>query len=284
MKKIYFVVTLAVLVSLISCKKENQSIIESQIIDVCVGTSLLPSIDGVPNTKADEYTIPQGYKIRYILEAWSTDENPFCACRSVTVTEELENIQFSFRIVKGTYNFLIWADFVPDNFNGTKDMHYETSDGLIAVKVKVDDKNQYIGCDISRDAFAATILGQEIEKDIQLTAQLKRPLAKLTINNDDVSKVEGNKSVSITFETPLPDTYNVLTGIATNSGERSILPIFPNTKVNSVIAFDYLFVTAIGETQHNCSFTYDSKTITSIIPIQINKQTNVTAKFTTNNP
>ena len=92
---------------------------------------------------------PAQYDLRYIMEAW-TDETPsrLAYRQTVTVDNDFINtsVKFTARLVAMEYNFIFWADFVPQ---GTSEDHvYNTSstNGLQEITISSEGRqagNEY---------------------------------------------------------------------------------------------------------------------------------------------
>ncbi|MEE1168823.1 MAG: DUF6562 domain-containing protein, partial [Alistipes sp.] len=124
------------------------------------------------------------YDIRFILEVY--DENGVLAKERIIKRED-ENTEttFSLRLVPGrAYNFVVWADFIPETQVGEGDYHYNTANGLRNVKVN------YSSWDVineSRDAYTEVATVHNFSNTSVIpTMTLTRPFAKLRVVTDDI--------------------------------------------------------------------------------------------------
>lgn len=215
------------------------------------------------------YSTPSGYKPRYILEVYYLD--------TIYLRKEDYNSEISFSLLSGhSYDFLVWADYVPSTDSVKKDHHYNTQSGLKAVSLAVNP-NEYTGSNESRDAFCGKILAREVNSNFQLTLTLQRPFARFEIINK--SALAAEKDVKIVYKTPLNNRYNVATGEASAEGEIS--PNYPRTQSKqTLIAFDYLFVSLEKPEYKTMDITVGGTTKTgNLIPFKANTCTKIQSTF-----
>lgn len=104
--------------------------------------TLSASVDRNIQTRA--ITMPSGYKLRYILEVWTTGESPVLKLRKEELKEDFSGVDFTFDLTDaGDYNALLWADFIQAQITTPtkqtisgfecdhyKDLNYKTTDNL----------------------------------------------------------------------------------------------------------------------------------------------------------
>ena len=114
-----------------------------------------------------------------------------------------------------------------------------------------------------------------------VSARLKRPLAKLTMQNKEAFGT-GGQTVSVTY-TNVPTQYDVLT--ATASAPQTLTIAFPTTTTGAaLVGEDFLFVPAEGKSV-GLSITVGEVTKSlDVLQLQRNYTTNVTATFEESTP
>ena len=129
-------------------------------------------------SRAGTLVIPDGHKLRYILEVWDTESDANLRHREEKTATTVENVEFTFQLTTtGDYKALLWADFIKDNAgtgefeylnpDGTSvqhdqytDLHYITKPPLTSVELR---KTGYKVNDPARDAFCAAV---DIKKEV----------------------------------------------------------------------------------------------------------------------
>lgn len=133
--------------------------------------------------------------VRYTVHAYRVDANGNTASTPDTVIthtkQDISNLNYSMVIPleKGTYKFLVWADYV--THGTTDDLYYRVADFKAVTYPSADG---YVGCDDYRDAFRG-------EKDAAVTAAvnadgtapsatvvMERPLAKFKFISTDLDE------------------------------------------------------------------------------------------------
>ena len=186
-----------------------------------------PAVDTVPANSTLSVELPDrglrtralptadNHTLRCILEVWSQGDAPALQRRQVLPAGNADadgTLTFNFDIDPGTYDCLLWADFVAAGTGMEEGTYYDASD-LRAVSLK--DPALMFNTDAC-DAFCARQV--LVKEDMQQLAQettLQRALAKVVVSD----KIEGNltKVEDITVSVPVPGTFNVLTGEASQS-------------------------------------------------------------------
>ena len=198
--------------------------------------------------------------LTYTFEAWTRGANPRCVLHK-TAAGTLTEAAIEIALVPGSYDFLFWADY------GTG--AYETGD-LRQVAAK-----KYTPAAASeRDAFACVLTDVQWNGGNAVSAELKRPLAKLKMRN---RKAFGT-AVAVTY-TDVPTQYDVLTRTA--SAPQTLTLAFPTTTAGSdSVGEDFLFVPSSAEHTVGLSVTVGSTTRTlDVLPLRPNCTSRVTATF-----
>lgn len=298
MKKYTLYLLLAALTGLFaSCSRDENPAQTSENNQVRIGAS----IDGALRTRAWEaLTIPEGYKLRYVLEVYSSEE--VLVQKYEQTAADANSVNFDFKLADaGTYYTVMWADFVTDETGTTvnatdrlneyihyADKHYKTTDNLKQVGVITTG---YAINDESRDAFCGS---RSIKKDVgALTASitLTRPFGQINViekNADLLAKVQ---SMSLTYT--VPASFNVKTGTVTGSAEvkptvSTSLPTAADARKANLF-YDFIFAPATGQTTlDEIAMTFECNDPTVILndfsipanmPVVRNKRTNISGSI-----
>ena len=185
--------------------------------------------------------------LTYTFEAWTNDTKPRCVLHKIA-NGTLDEAAIEIALVPGTYDFLFWADYG----KGT----YTTDSG--------------------RDAFAFALPGVQWNGGNGVSATLKRPLAKLAMQNTAAFGT-GGQEVSVTY-TNVPTQYDVLT--ETTSAPQTLTLAFPATTAGSnSVGEDFLSVPYAGQSI-GLSITVGNVTKgLDMLQLQQNYTTHVTATF-----
>ena len=247
--------------------------------------------------------VPDGHKLRHVLEVWTTGDNAALVHRDERVTADgAGSVRFEFRLTgNGAYTALFWADFVKedaatsagtspngDAYTRYADNHYATTPDLMHVAL-ADAGNAYTVNDDSRDAFFARV---DIEKGTGAykgNATLVRPFGQLNLAESDAGQAIADVT-SVTLAYSVPGSFNVATGMP---GEpvvvrpaASTLPVATATR-RANLAYDYIFApaepaqTTLGEivlaftNDAAAGYTFTDFTVPANIPVARNRRTNV---------
>ena len=305
MKKYHLYLWFIALVGLMTSCSQNetdalQTATESNRVTL---TASLPEDFAQIGTRALP-TPPTDYKLRCILEVWTRDASPALKHREEKVGLTGDNVVFDFKIDKGTYDCLFWADFIATgaaNRNATIGdvtyTHYDdkfyvtnnTSDGLKAISII---KRAYVFNTDARDAFFGHY---ELKKEAAAVENppidaLTRPFAKLTIKEKDAT----NYSYCSTLEAKysVPAMFNVLNGTV-DSDQSSTIELYLSGKSNEpqTLFSDYIFTNAsstLGSISLTFTGTGDKKLqpvdIPAGIPLKRNYKTNATGSLISEKP
>lgn len=306
MKKYHLYLWIIALVGLMtSCSQDEtdalQTATESNRVTL---TASLPEDFAQIGTRALPTAPTDDYTLRCILEVWTRDASPALKYREEKVKLTGDNVVFDFKIDKGTYDCLFWADFIATGAaNGNATIgdvtytHYDdkfyvtnnTSDGLKAISII---KRAYVFNTDVRDAFFGHY---KLEKDAAAVTNpsipaLTRPFAKLTIKEKDAT----NYSYCSTLEAKysVPAMFNVLNGTV-DSDPSSTIELVCSSKSNEpqTLFSDYIFTNA-SSTLGSISLTFTGTTgkelqsvdIPAGIPLKRNYMTNATGSLISEKP
>ena len=249
MKKIFYLFLLPIL--LVGCSKETEKLSEPSPVGGMISVhSQREFSDGPLSASAihsDVFTRVAGDAVlAYTFEAWTRDANPRCVLHK-TVTGTLTEAVFEIALIPGNY-----------------DLRQISFDGIPYMS----------GSD--RDAFACALENVRWNGGNGVGATLKRPLAKLTIQNT-TPFITGDKKVSVTYRN-VPTRYDVLTGTA--SAPVEIRFTFPTTTTGSAaVGEDFLFVPTAGKSVSLLITVGDVTKGLDVLQLQRNYTTIVTATF-----
>lgn len=298
MKKYTLYLLLAALTGLFaSCSRDENPVQTSENNHVRIGAS----IDGALRTRAGEsLTIPDNYKLRYVLEVYSSDA---LVCKYEKTATDASSVDFDFELTEaGDYTAVVWADFVEataketlvDANGGLKaythyaDKHYKTTDNLQQVGIITTD---YVINDESRDAFCAS---ETITKGVGALTEsitLKRPFGQINVIEKNTGLLEKVQSMTLTYK--VPASFDVKTGAVTGSAEvnptvnTSLPTATPARQAN--LFYDFILAPATGQTTLEAiAMTFTSKdnavllndyTIPANMPVVRNKRTNISGSI-----
>jgi len=175
-----------------------------------------------------------GHKLRCILELWTKGENAKLAHReevAVESTAGVTNLSFEFTMEAGTYDCLMWADYIDASAvtvnteeDGSAslryaDKYYDTS-GLKSITVK--DVNSLINNEACDAFFYSGEIQKQEGKTFLQEVQLLRPFAKVSILEKNMKEFNLLEKLTVAYSAPVK--FNVSAGKTVNE----------NTNVNYV--------------------------------------------------
>ncbi len=188
--------------------------ISAQLPTDGVKTRALPSADG--------------HQLRCILEIWSKGDNPELMHREEkTETAAVDGkLSFEFTLEQGTYDFLMWADFVESGV-GLANGHYTDKfyDTNSLKNITLKDASLLYNTDAC-DAFFAAEEFVKTEELQAFDATLKRPFAKLVVSEKNKANFALCKKVSVSHK--VPQGFNVADGsVSTSEVEAALTDVAP---------------------------------------------------------
>lgn len=297
MKKYTLYLLLAALTGLFaSCSQDENPAQTSENNQVRIGAS----IDGALRTRAGEsLTIPNSYKLRYVLEVYSSDA---LVCKYEKTAMNASSVNFDFELTAaGTYTAVVWADFVTDEtgtlvsadgglkaYTHYTDKHYKTTDNLCNLGVITTD---YVINDESRDAFCASETITKGAGALNASITLKRPFGQINVIEKNTSLLEKVQSMSLTYT--VPASFNVKTGAVTGSAKvtptvsASLPTATTDRKAN--LFYDFILAPATGQTtldaiameftSQDNTVALNDYTIPANMPVVRNKRTNISGSI-----
>lgn len=305
MKKYNLYLWLLALVGLMtSCSQDETDALQNEASNrVTIGASISEALQ----TRAASVTIPDGYKLRYVLEVRKNTESEFPPSESSTpiwryeeTKTDASGVDFEFTLEDaGNYKALLWADFIPtgattstvnspNTYTHYADHHYKTNseDGLKIVEL-LKTNTDYVINDDTRDAFFACIDIKKGTGAFERDVELKRPFGQINViekNTDLLAKVE---SMTLEYEVPikfnLEEDYSWNQKVAVKPTVNTLPNVTDARKAN--LFYDFIFTSArsqttLGEikltfTDNDPSVTLEEFIIPSNMPAVRNKRTNI---------
>ena len=208
MKKNFLLATMALFMTLFATSCSQEEIISDNdskgggTVSVAVNIPVNnPVTRAVPN-------IPEGYKLRCILQLVKSDDNSNIADGRYVqeVTAGSEKVTFTFNAPSDTYKCLFWADYVKEDVDA--DNIYTTTD-LKAIGYTDNAGSEMFNGDVA-DAFYACSLEPVTGNGALASITLKRPFTKITFKDGQSAYTDYTK---ITIkDLPAPTGFNVMNG------------------------------------------------------------------------
>ena len=315
MKKISAVILAITAVTMISCQRET---IDSGALTGEVEFTVTAGIPGGISTYADGVDAfshnggavnvdPDKYDLRYILEVYTKDQTPVRVYRKTVIVPDnftTTDVTITARLVAKIYDFVFWADFVPEGSGeDTEGLHYDT-DPLISVSYKEGTALD----DLASEAIDAYCHVEKVDLSTNQNIsgiKLHRPFGKIRLLATDkltegVDQDEYPAETKVDFKgVTVPASFNVLTGLALD--DKLTVKDITGTSIledasvagtgypgSYLLGYYYIFA-ADGSTSYAMDVTtYDQNGIQmgvrnlSQIPVQKNKLTTVIGNFYTN--
>lgn len=264
--------------------------------------TLSASVDRNIQTRAA--TMPGEYKLRYILEVWTTGENPVLKLRKEELKEDFSGVDFTFNLTDATdYKALLWADFVPtsaatsqkdspNTYTHYADHYYTTNsaDGLKAVEL-AKTGTDYVINDDTRDAFCACHPISKKTGAYSDNVQLVRPFGQINVIEKNAELL--SKVATMTLDYQVPNGFDVETGLPLVNYKRAqpTINTLPNATADlkANLFYDFIFTNATGQTtlseiklkftSNDPAVTLDDFTIPANMPAVRNKRTNISGSI-----
>lgn len=253
MKKLYFIITLLFTVLLASCSQEEPVNGETDNSRVSISAELPGDIAA---TRA-QITIPTTHKLRCIIEVWTKSDSPFLKYREEIAVAAGTVPTFDFPLRPGDYTCLMWADFIAADaavsevtsvdgvtYTHFEDTYYDTSN-LHQLTVKDEFASNLFDTDLC-DGFYAKLEVKKNAAAVNESMKLKRPFAKLIVQETDAEKFATLTGLTVSFE--MPKTFSVATGEpgAEMLTAKYSKELAPSNETSQKLFGGYLFVPSIG--------------------------------------
>jgi len=294
MKKynLYFLLTALLTGLFASCSQEDM---DGPKTNEPTGVTLSASVDRSIQTRA--VTMPNNYKLRYILEVWTTGDSPELKYREEQLATDFSGVDFTFELTDAeNYNALLWADFISKYTSTTKttisgfecdhyaDSHYKTIDNLKTI-TRTNSGNVPSQ---SNDAFCACHPINKTTGAYSDDVLLVRPFGQINISEKDADALAKVKWTTAVFK--VPKGYDVESGKPTDVTEEvtRVVNSYPLSDGNDCTAnlfYDYIFAPSTGQTalsEIKLTFTSNDDNlqigdfpIPANVPVERNKRTNI---------
>lgn len=243
-----------------------------------------------------------GHKLRGILELWTKGENAKPVYRAEVAVDPVTGkttIPFELTLEPGTYDYLMWVDYIDQNavaINATDDntssryadKYYDTSN---LMNVTVKDVHSLM----NNDACDAFFYKGEIQKKgnevFQQEIELIRPFTKVSVLEKNLKEFNLLKGLSVSYSASMK--FNVNTG--STFGEETDVDYVnsdfnPALKTDGTLFTAYLFANEEGKKlgEVNLSFTTDlgvqHVVVPQIIPLLRNQHIKVSGNMMAESP
>lgn len=292
MKKLLLLMMAGGLLTFASCQKNDPGInTGGQLTSVKI-SAVVPA-QGF-STRGVALQMPDGFQLRYIMEVYTNDE----------LVDHIAQFSpdFELRLITSfDYDFVLWADYVPDaNGDATTNHHYNADD-LTAISILTAN---YVN-DASRDAFYCKET-LTVDGSFATSFTLRRPFAQIRVKTNDLAAIGNAPSqqptqVGISYTAGISTGFNAMTGTKT-AVETSYPIVFGKqdiavapysttgeTTADGWLAFDYIFADKDVNGLINFSLGVYNSTGALImtndkfinIPIQQNYRTNISGNLLT---
>ena len=266
------------------------------------------------NPAAPAVALPDGFMLRYVLEVWTTGDEPALVYREEKANATGEGEDFTFTLDDaGQYNTLLWADIInawdagPTETpypGGTylhyKDLLYTTTDNLKTVTLTALALDPYSGIGMTAprtifDAFCACHPISKLAPACNETVTLTRPLGQVNFIEKDTDVLDKLTMMYASYD--VPAGYNVESGLPTEATARAEAMQFPillgTGDFTANLIYVYAFAPADATQQTtlgNIALTFESGdseiniaplTVPAGIPVVRNRRTNISGYIAT---
>lgn len=247
----------------------------------------------------------ENHKLRCILEIYAKEDNRLAYREEIAVSPGTSEggLSFAFEMEAGTYNCLMWADYIDadavrqntgDDAASARyaDKYFDTSD-LTAVTVK---KPMYL---VNSDICDAFFYSGEIQKNsgkgLSQEISLLRPFSKISISEENQREFNLLKELTAVF--PVATTFNVGTGMVVGAPvqlEHHVADFKPETMADRTLLSFYTFANADIQKMGSVGLTFTTgiepvpvlniNVPENLIPIVRNHHVKVSAAMMTESP
>lgn len=237
-KKLFYLFVVLFTGLFAACTQSDSPVVQNEESQVVRISTQLPQ-DFAAATRA--VTVPAGHQLRYILEVWNEAGTALVGERQVKLMSSISNASFDLTLDNGTYQFVLWADFVNTSGN---EVYYNAAD-LQAITLK-DAAMTYNNEAAAAFCFIET-RQKEANAQLQVSATLKRAVALLTVKEKGTipagTKVAASHSI--------PTTLNMLTGVISGSTTAALSATDPADAASKALFTQYILTSAASATSTN---------------------------------
>ncbi|WP_448778028.1 DUF6562 domain-containing protein [Bacteroides congonensis] len=247
----------------------------------------------------------ENHKLRCILEIYAKEDNRLTYREEIAVSPGTSEggLSFAFEMEAGTYNCLMWADYIDadavrQNTGGDAasaryaDKYFDTSD-LTAVTVK--NPMYLVNSDICDAFFYSGEIQKSSGKGLSQEISLLRPFSKISISEENQREFNLLKELTAVF--PVATTFNVGTGMVVGAPvqlEHHVVDFKPETMADRTLLSFYTFANAEIQKMGSVSLTFTTgidpvpvlnvNVPENLIPIVRNHHVKVSAAMMTESP
>lgn len=287
-----------------SCNRQETDGLHNHETEFVTLTAAMPASVMKARTRALP-ELPADYQLRCILEVWNETKTVLQQRHEKVYKagEAGSAFEFSFGVLPGLYQCLLWADYIPASETGTSmnipnaythyaDKYYMTDgpNGLQGVSIKDENYTLNTG---ARDAFFGWYSlnkGSEPIDNVTIPS-LSRPFAKLLILEKNAANYACCNTLGATYE--VPDDFDVSTGVTSSKytvNQTNVFPVGNYEAKTQVLFYDYVFST-VNSTLNEIAMTFEGKdseilnpvTIPANIPLRRNYVTNAAGSLISEN-
>lgn len=238
MKNIFltFPAILAAIIFAVSCQfQDHGNVADKADVEFTVGLpcsissyagGILPE-GGLSNLGGAFNVDTAEYDLRYIIEVWTTGTSSERVYRQVeTVSRDFTTTKVKFKasLTAMEYDFVFWADFVPEGTAEDNVYITDTEAGKGLLEIKISQDGRAAGCEYADAYYASRRIDLTVSGESIGTVELVRPFGKIRLIATDILNGElpdrpGTSIVEYDASATFPDTFNALTGKASGSLE-----------------------------------------------------------------
>ncbi|KMW82566.1 DUF6562 domain-containing protein [Bacteroides sp. 3_1_13] len=300
MKNIFFNIFLFCSLGLLTACSEDDDKISTGIDANEVRLSAL-----FPEKMSETRVDASSHKLRCILEIYRKENNQLAYREEIATTPDAlaGKLSFAFEMEAGTYNCLIWADYIDANASQLDaggnakttryaDKYFDTSD-LTAVSMKNPLEL------VNNDACDAFFYSGEMQKNdgegLAMEISLARPFSKISIREENQREFNLLKELKTIF--PVATTFNVATGMVAGTPvqqEHHVTDFKPEVMAERTLLSFYTFANSETQKLGSVSLTFTTgieaipeQTVNipdNLIPIVRNRHVKVSAAMMQETP
>ncbi|MBE5693611.1 MAG: hypothetical protein EGP90_03500 [Bacteroides sp.] len=299
MKNIFFNIFLFCSLGLLTACSEDDDKISTGIDANEVRLSAL-----FPEKMSETRVDASSHKLRCILEIYRKENNQLAYREEIATTLDAlaGKLSFAFEMEAGTYNCLIWADYIDANASldaggnaettRYADKYFDTSD-LTAVSMKNPLEL------VNNNACDAFFYSGEMQKNdgegLAMEISLARPFSKISIREENQREFNLLKELKAIF--PVAATFNVATGMVAGTPvqqEHHVTDFKPEVMAERTLLSFYTFANSETQKLGSVSLTFTTgieaipeQTVNipdNLIPIVRNRHVKVSAAMMQETP
>ena len=220
----------------------------------------------LPESLAAGQSVVTGHKLRCILELWTKDGGAKLAYRTETaitpVADGVNQLAIDLSVDAGTYDCLMWADYIDagtmaDGDSHYADKYYDTSDLKSVTAMRMNSLIDNNACD-------AFFYSGEIQKKngeaFVLETVLERPFTRVSVMEKNLREFNLLRTLSVSYQAPA--AFNVGTGRASDSSvtvSHSVATFNPEVAPDGTLFSAYIFADEENAYMDEIHLTFTNK-------------------------